>query len=266
MNNIKKRIITISAVFIATIMIIFMIVLSQKTKNQPSSPSSATDNTTRIQPETPTPVPGPSSTDAFDTGNTTKNKVSGMKFIKDFYDSIEKSTVKKDLHWANFDGSQQAGSPTLNDIFPSSGTSTKARDSFISFMDQNSFDVFQCRTGNDIGQGIYLTRAYNPEYTGDAYMDSRKALETWQPYLFKDTAEILFPRDPIGETELDQPIHFDSTYLKDAVYDTEYKESTVMIGKTKRQIYLGIVANNIILTSSKNCLFSVAGQLYELVP
>lgn len=266
MNDLRKRIITITAVFAVTILIIFIMMLSRKAGNQLTPPSSTANNTTQVQSETLTPVPGSDLTDTLNAGNSTKNKVPGMKSVKDFYDSIEKSVTRKNLNWANFDGSQKTGSPTLSDIFPSSGTSTKVRDSFISHMDQNSFDIFQCRTGNDIGQGIYLTIAYKPEYTGDTYTDSRKALEAWQPYLFKDTAEILFPRDIISESELDQPVHFDNTYSIDTAHDIEYKEAKVTINRTERKIYLGIVSDNVIATTSIDCMLSVSEQLYELVP
>lgn len=176
----------------------------------------------------------------------------------------EKSSDPNGVIWADFANTQEKGSPTIKDLFRAEPGSYKDR--FLSYMSPNDFDIFRCGREQNSPRGIYFTVIHQPEYTGNYYADAIKALEAWQPYIFNDTADILFPEKALAAKAAGHPIDFDASYSSTPGYEADYRGATLMIDGKQIQIYYGIVMNNIVITSSKTCLLSVSSGLFDLVP
>jgi len=218
-------------------------------------------NTVSDTPTTPTTTQTPISAPV----NTPEDH-SGLDKAKNFYTSSNGSADTKGVVWAKFNNSQVKGSPTLNQVFDTGTASGPTRDHLFSFVSQNEYDLFRCGQEKNSARGIYFSVVHQPLYGGDYYADAKNALDAWQPYIFRDTAFLLFPHESLSEKTLSQPLMFDASYSSTPGYEAQYKGATVMIGQEQRQLYYGVVMNNFIVATSKVCLLSAASGLFDLVP
>ena len=129
--------------------------------------------------------------------------VTGKDAVNQFFNSGKNSEFSQgNIRWANFNKNPGNAGVTIDSMLPKTQTGSLMKDNFLRLVDQQNFDIFQCKEGGMLNQGIYFT--LNGQYSGGSGGGPEQALDSWGPYILSDMATILFPGKLLSAMEQQQ--------------------------------------------------------------
>jgi len=126
---------------------------------------------------------------------------------------------------------------------------------------QHDYNIFRCNKNGNPTYGIYFSIAGSLDYPGNIYLDTKRYLAEWSPWITQDLWPILFP--DISIDSLDKTIHQNKNYTYLSTHDIEYNSITVIfLNNSKETVYYGILPEFILVTRDMDCLKDASRGLH----
>ncbi len=193
---------------------------------------------------------------SFDVQLPSVKNPSSLEEIQNFLLNQEGYMGERRVAWGGFD-EKPAG--WRGDFFGElrEGHISVEGKNFKKFLERNIFDVFTCAKG----RGIYFLPEHSQLYKGDFYGDMEKALIDWRSNIPTDLEQILFP---FGNSIPENVVSSSFSERRDAGnLGLSYWEAKT---SDNMEIFVGLVGGNVVIATSKECLFSASDDLFDLVP
>lgn len=144
-----------------------------------------------------------------------------------------------------------------------SNTSFAIESNFLPFLDEKDFDLFSCQS-DSTANGLRLTQLGDSD-NPISYTETLSELSLW---LEKNPQDIQALYSNNRTSSKVQFLTFENNdYVFDENYEWNYKHASVKLDDgSNKDLYFGMIAYNIIITTSLECAHFASEQLYDLVP
>lgn len=135
-------------------------------------------------------------------------------------------------------------------------------------IDPTDYSFFRCdeKDGSSFGLQLVINPVNPPGYVGDIYLNTQKNLQNYRDQYINTLWPILYPDIPKTLLITEKP--YQGKYLHAKEHDFIY-DSTIFSNPQREKtfpLYYGMVANNLLFTTSKKCMLNTSLKLYDLVP